>query len=74
MVVAIFFNGMLKGIENISLGSRAFIFLHSKIKCFPGIPNLVEKKVGVFKNKDTSFDVLGIERKKEISLTSSMHN
>jgi len=51
-----FLNGMLKSIENCSLGSRGAISLHSKCKSFAWIPILLQKEVGVFKNENASFE------------------
>ena len=58
MIITMLLNGMLKCIENSSLGSRSFIFLHSKIKGTTGIPIVLQEKVGVLKNKNTSYEIL----------------
>jgi len=41
MDITMLLNGMLKCIENSSLGARSFIFLHSKVKSIFSIPILL---------------------------------
>ena len=51
-------NGILKGIENSSLGSRFLICIYSKFQSGPSIIVTLEEKIYVLKNKDASCKVL----------------
>jgi len=57
IVITMLLNDILKCIENSSLGARSFIFLYSKVEGTTGILILLEEKIGVFKNEDTSFQI-----------------